>query len=74
MAKVDSLSHTHLVLNESTSTALQPLADQDPSREELKTHTQARTQPHTHTNTWTDRQTHRERSDAVNIEAGSPDR
>lgn len=44
MAKVDSLSHTHLVLNESTSTALQPLADQDPSREELHedkhTHTQ----------------------------------
>lgn len=38
MAKVDSLSHTHLVRNESTSTALQPLADQDPSREEL-THT-----------------------------------
>ncbi|TNN57626.1 hypothetical protein EYF80_032156 [Liparis tanakae] len=35
MAKVDSLSHTHLVRNESTSTALQPLADQDPSREEL---------------------------------------
>ena len=55
MAKVDSLSHTHLVLNESTSTALQPLADQDPSREELhgrKTHT------HTHTHTRTHTQTH----------------
>lgn len=39
MAKVDSLSHTHLVRNESTSTALQPLADQDPSRDELKQET-----------------------------------
>ena len=36
MAKVDSLSHTHLVLNESSGTALQPLADQDPSSEELR--------------------------------------
>jgi hypothetical protein len=35
MAKVDSLSHTHLVLNESTTTALQFRADQVPSREEL---------------------------------------
>ena len=59
MAKVDSLSHTHLVLNESTSTALQPLADQDPSREELhgrKTHTDT----HAHA--------HRQKGDAVNIE------
>lgn len=48
MAKVDSLSHTHLVRNESTSTALQPLADQDPSREELHTHSHARTQAGTH--------------------------
>lgn len=36
MAKVESLSHTHLVLNESTGTALQPLADHDPSSEELR--------------------------------------
>lgn len=44
MAKVESLSHTHLVRNESTGTALQPLADQDPSREELEyTYTEART-------------------------------
>lgn len=44
MAKVESLSHTHLVRNESTGTALQPLADQDPSREELEcTYRDART-------------------------------
>ena len=36
MAKVERLSHTHLVLNESTSTALQPRADHDPSSEELE--------------------------------------
>lgn len=36
MAKVESLLHTHLVLNESTGTALQPLADHDPSSEELR--------------------------------------
>lgn len=35
MAKVEMLSHTHLVLNEWTGTALQLRADQDPSREEL---------------------------------------
>lgn len=35
MAKVERLSHTHLVLNEWTGTALQLRADQDPSREEL---------------------------------------
>lgn len=35
MAKVETLSHTHLVLNEWTGTALQLRADQDPSREEL---------------------------------------
>lgn len=66
MAKVDSLSHTHLVLNESTSTALQPLADQDPSREELHG------RKHTHARRHTDRHTQRDRSDAVNTEAGSP--
>lgn len=66
MAKVDSLSHTHLVLNESTSTALQPLADQDPSREELH----GRKHTHTHAGTQTD--TQRDRGDAVNTEAGSP--
>ena len=37
MAKVERLSHTHLVLNESTTTALQLRADQVPSREELHT-------------------------------------
>lgn len=35
MAKVETLSHTHLVRNEWTGTALQLRADQDPSREEL---------------------------------------
>lgn len=35
MAKVETLSHTHLVLDEWTGTALQLRADQDPSREEL---------------------------------------
>ena len=76
MAKVDSLSHTHLVLNESTSTALQPLADQDPSREELHgrkththTHTRTPTQTDTHTHTHAERERERRRrSDAVNIE------
>lgn len=53
MAKVDSLSQEHLVLNESTSTVLQPLADQDPSREELhERNTRART------HTYTQRETH----------------
>lgn len=35
MAKVEMLSHTHLVLNEWTGTALQLRADHEPSREEL---------------------------------------
>lgn len=35
MAKVEGLSHTHLVLNEWTGTDLQLRADQEPSREEL---------------------------------------
>lgn len=35
MAKVERLSHTHLVLNEWTGTALQLRVDQDPRREEL---------------------------------------
>lgn len=35
MAKVERLSHTHLVRNESTATALQLRADHDPSREDL---------------------------------------
>lgn len=35
MAKVDSLSHTHLVRNELTDTALQLRVDQEPSSEEL---------------------------------------
>lgn len=64
MAKVDSLSQEHLVLNESTSTVLQPLADQDPSREELhERNTRARTHVHTQTHT----HKHKEKSDAVNI-------
>lgn len=36
MAKVDSLSHTHLVRNELTDTALQLRVDQEPSSEELR--------------------------------------
>lgn len=36
MAKVDSLSHTHLVRNELTGTALQLRVDQEPSSEELR--------------------------------------
>lgn len=74
MAKVDSLSHTHLVRNESTSTALQPLADQDPSREELHTHSHARTQAGRHARTQTGRRahTHRKRKrDAVNEDSSS---
>lgn len=77
MAKVDSLSHTHLVLNKSTGTALQPLADQDPSSDELETHTRrhARTQgTRGQKDKQTDTQTHRTRGDAVNVEAGSPGR
>ena len=35
MAKVESPSHTHLVLNESIGTALQFRGDQEPSRERL---------------------------------------
>jgi len=36
MAKVESLSHKHLVVLESTGTALQPRADQEPSNDELR--------------------------------------
>ncbi len=36
MAKVESLSHKHLVVLESTGTVLQPRADQEPSNEELR--------------------------------------
>lgn len=35
MAKVESPSHTHLVLNESIGSALQFRGDHDPSRERL---------------------------------------
>lgn len=73
MAKVDSLSHTHLVLNESTGTALQPLADQDPSSDELETHTRRHARK-ARADRKTNRQTHRTRGDAVNVEAGSPGR
>ncbi len=38
-AKVDSPSHTHAVL-ESRTTDLQPRADQEPSRDALRAHTQ----------------------------------
>lgn len=68
MAKVDSLSQEHLVLNESTSTVLQPLADQDPSREELhERNTRARARTHTRTHRERHTHKHKEKSDAVNI-------
>lgn len=36
MANVESLSHKHLVVLESTGTALQPRTDQEPSNDELR--------------------------------------
>lgn len=71
MAKVDSLSHTHLVRNESTSTALQPLADQDPSREELRTHSHARRQAGRRAGTQAHTHAHKEKRDAVNEDSSS---